>query len=512
MQPTLSMISPSLIVRILDEARHILATVGMEIRGPALKARLTQQGLPLDPTGERILFPPDAIDRALGAAPAAFTLYTRDGAPHANLGENRVHFTPGSSGLRIHDHRTGAVRSPTTADFVDYIRLVDGLPHIAYPATAFSTDDIEAEISDAWRLYLSLLHTRKPVVSGAFTEQGVPRMAEMMTLFRHDRADLAARPMAIFTITATGNFRYSEDSCQNLLDCAEWGIPMEIVPVTLMGLIAPVTLVGAAVFHTVDVLAGMVMAQLVRPGTPVLFGGAPAAFHMREATSPMLAIEALRLDAIYTAIGKYLRLPTQSYMALSDSKFLDAQAGAETFGSALLAALAGVNSVSGPGMLDYVMTFSLPKLVFDNEACGQALHFIRPVAPVDDLPTLDLARAQLADQHMLTATHTLTHWPEQLYLPGPVYDRTNREGWERGGGKTLMQRATEEVEERLNGYEPIETDPAIEREMRQLIECGMTHRRPLPNAPSPLAPSPATPDPRTARRAMRDARRARHQP
>ena len=145
--------------------------------------------------------------------------------------------------------------------------LGDGLSHIPYLATAFSTNaDIEAQVSDAWRLYMILTNTRKPVVSGAFTEHGVPRMAAMMELFRRDRADLVARPMSIFTITATGNFRYSEDCCQNLIDCVEAGIPVEIVPVTLMGLIAPVTLVGATVFHTVDVLAGITMAQVVRPG------------------------------------------------------------------------------------------------------------------------------------------------------------------------------------------------------------------------------------------------------
>jgi trimethylamine--corrinoid protein Co-methyltransferase len=131
-------------------------------------------------------------------------------------------------------------------------------------------------------------------------------MAEMMALFRRDRADLVARPLSIFTITATGSFRYGEDSCQNLLDCVDWGIPIEIVPVTLMGLIAPVSLIGATVFHTVDVLAGIVMAQIVRPGAPVLFGGAPAAFHMRETTAPMSAVEAMRLDMAYVAVGKYL--------------------------------------------------------------------------------------------------------------------------------------------------------------------------------------------------------------
>jgi len=143
-----------------------------------------------------------------------------------------------------------------TADFVEYVRLGDGLPNIADLATAFSTnDDIEARVSDAWRLFLYLTNSRKPVVSGAFTEHGVGRMAEMLQLFRHNRADLIALPMSIFTITATGMFHYGEESCQNLLDCIEAGIPVEIVPVTLMGLIAPVSLMGATVFHTVDTLA-----------------------------------------------------------------------------------------------------------------------------------------------------------------------------------------------------------------------------------------------------------------
>ncbi|MCB0158820.1 MAG: trimethylamine methyltransferase family protein, partial [Caldilineaceae bacterium] len=279
MRPTLQVLPEALIARILDESFTILAQVGIEVRGTELRARLLAAGLSLDDAGHRVLFSRDVVERALATVPAEFTLYDRAGDPAAVIGGERVHFTPASSGLKILDHRTGERRHAGTADFVEYARLGDGLEHIPYLATAFSTNaDIDAVVSDAWRLYLLLTNTRKPFVSGAFTAHGVPRMAAMMALFRRDKADLAARPMAIFTITATGNFRYGEDSCQNLLDCAEWGIPMEIVPVTLMGLIAPVTLVGAAVFHTVDVLAGIVMAQLVRPGTPVLFGGAPAAF------------------------------------------------------------------------------------------------------------------------------------------------------------------------------------------------------------------------------------------
>jgi trimethylamine---corrinoid protein Co-methyltransferase len=481
MRPRIQVIDEALIGRILDEARQILAEIGMEIRGPQLRQHLLDAGLPLDPSGKRILFPHDIVDTAIASTPRSFTLYDRDGLPHAELGGDNVHFVPASSGLKIQDHRTGETRLANTADFVEYVRLGDGLANIAYLATAFSTnDDIEAEVSDAWRLYLCLSQSKKPVVSGAFTEHGVGRMAEMMQLFRHDRIDLVARPMSIFTITATGMFRYSEDSCQNLLDCVESGIPVEIVPVTLMGLIAPVSLVGATVFHTVDVLAGLTMAQVLKPGTPVLFGGAPAEFHMKAATSPMLGVQALHLDIAYVAVAKSLGLPTQAYMALSDSKFLDAQAGAETFGSALLAALAGINSVSGPGMLDYVLTFSLPKLVYDDDLCGQALHFVREMKPLEDLPTIDLVHEVMAEQHLITAEHTMTHWPQELYLPSPVTDRENRENWARDGGKDLLQRATDEVEQRLSVYQPLETDQHILVEMQRLVTSGMRQAAPLP--------------------------------
>ena len=505
MRPSLNVLSPDMIASILLEAKRILAEVGMEIRGTGLRQRLLDHGLKTAEDATRVLFSPDVVDRAIASAPKSFTLYDRDGRPHAEIGGNNVHYVPGSSGLKIMDHRTGETRLANSTDFVEYVRLCDGLEHIAYPATAFSTnEDIEAQVSDAWRLYMVLTNSKKPVVSGAFSEHGVPRMADMLQLFRRDRAELVAKPMSIFTVTATGNFRFGEDSCQNLLDCVEAGIAVELVPVTLMGLIAPVTLVGALVFHCVDTLAGITMAQIIKPGAPVLFGGAPATFHMKAASSPMAAIEALHLDVGYVAIAKSLGLPTQAYMALSDGKILDAQAGAETMTSAMLAALAGVNSVSGPGMLDYVLTFSLPKLVFDNEVCGQCLHFVREIRVLEDLPTTDLVSYLRENDHLITAPQTLKYWPKELYLTDPVFDRENRENWAKSGSKDAYQRACEQVDRRLAAYAPIETDPRIDAEMRRMVIAGLRAQTALPELPPPPEPAvPAAPVGRHGRRSHR---------
>ena len=506
MRPSLNVLSDTQIRSILDEAMRLMAEVGMEIRGAEMKRRLLEHGLKTDSSGKRILFPRDVVDKAIADAPSSFTLYTRDGTPYTEIGGNNVHFVPGSSGLKIFDHRSGETRLADSTDFIEYARICDGLEHIAYLATAFSTNkDIESQVSDAWRLYMVLTTSKKPVVTGAFGEHGVPRMAGMMQLFRHDRADLVAKPMSIFTITATGNFRYGEDSCQNLLDCVENGIPIEIVPVTLMGLIAPVTLVGALVFHCVDVLTGITMAQIVRPGTPVLFGGAPATFHMKAASSPMAAIEAQHLNVGYVAIAKSLNLPTQAYMALSDGKFLDAQAGGETYSQALLAAIAGINSVSGPGMLDFVLTFSLAKLVFDNEVCGQSLHFVREIEVLDDLPTDRLVADLMRDDHLITSEHTLKHWPDQLYLTDPVIDRENRENWQKAGSRDLVTRANEEVERRLAAYQPIETDAATDGELRKMIMAGLDTQDTLPELPPP--PEPRAPTAVAGRRGRAGRRR-----
>jgi trimethylamine--corrinoid protein Co-methyltransferase len=508
MRPTLNVLSDEQIANVLAEARRIMAETGMEIRGAEMKQRLLDHGLKTDDTGKRILFPEDVVEKAIADAPSSFTLFDRDGNPYTEIGGNNVHYVPGSSGLKILDHRTGETRLSDSRDFIEYARICDGLEHIAYLATAFSTNkDIESQVSDAWRLYMTLTTSKKPVVTGAFSEHGVPRMVDMLQMFREDRRDLIEKPMSIFTITATGNFRYGEDSCQNMLDCVEAGIPVEIVPVTLMGLIAPVTLIGALVFHAVDVLTGITMAQIIRPGAPVLFGGAPATFHMKAASSPMAAIEAQHLNVAYVAVAKSMSLPTQAYMALSDGKFLDAQAGGETFSSALLAAIAGVNSVSGPGMLDFVLTFSLPKLVFDNEVCGQSLHFIREIEVLNDLPTADLVNDIMRDDHLITSSHTLEQWPNQLYLTDPVIDRENRESWEKAGARDLNQRANDEVERRLAAYQPVETDPVIDKAMRETVMAGFESQETLPELPPP--PKPQAPKAPAGRRGRAGRRRAR---
>jgi len=469
MRPTLSVLEPALVDRIIDEALGVLATTGVHIEDERALTRLAGLGLAADPATGRVLFPRASIERALATAPSSVTLHDRDGVVAAVLEGDNVHFVPASSALRVLDRRTQKARTPLTADFVEYVRLADGLKNISYLSTAFIPTDIPQDVADVWRLYLVLAHSKRPVVSGAFTAWGVSRMGQVMAMFRDGREDLVRRPMSIFTCCPNTPLRWGEDPVANIMDCAEWGIPIEIVPVLLLGMISPVTTVGALVLHTAEVLSGLAIAQAVRPGTPVIFGGAPASFHMQLMSNPMTAVEALQLYCGYAQVAKRLKLPCQAYMALSDSKFNDPQAGMETGVGAFLAASAGINSVSGPGMLDFVNCFSFEKLVFDDEIVAHAKRFVRPVEVREDLPTGELIAELVRDRHLLTSEHTLAHWPDELYLPGPTLDRTNWDQWAEQGSRDWRARANEVIDETLAAYEVEPLEERIHGEIRDLI-------------------------------------------
>jgi trimethylamine--corrinoid protein Co-methyltransferase len=466
----MEILEPRLVDGIIDQAMAVLEKNGVLIENPDSFERVCALGFPGNRENRRITFPRALVEKALASAPSSLTLFDRDGSPHAVLEGDQVHFVPASSALRILDRRSEQIREGQSSDFIEYVKVANGLRHISYLSTAFIPRDVPQDIADAWRLYMVLSYSKKPIVSGAFTSYGVPRMGEILGHFRSSREDLARKPMAIFTCCPNTPLRWGEDPVQNIMDCAEWGIPIEVVPVLLLGMISPSTTVGALVLHTAEVLSGLAIAQSVRAGTPVLFGGAPATFHMQLLTNPMTAVEALQVFCGYAQVAKRLKLPCQGYMALSDSKFNDPQAGAETGIGAFLAMLAGVNSVSGPGMLDYVNCFSLEKLVFDDELVGHARHFARPVEIKEDLPTQELIDQLLAENHLLTAEHTLHYWPQEFYLPGPMVDRTNWDQWEEQGKKRWRERALEVIDSNLDLYDEPPLEPELHREIRTLFQ------------------------------------------
>jgi trimethylamine--corrinoid protein Co-methyltransferase len=242
---------------------------------------------------------------------------------------------------------------------------------------------------------------------------------------------------------------------------------VEFISMPLTGFVAPGTLVGTIVQHAAETLSGVVLSQAAAPGAPMLWGGSPAIFDIRHETTPMGAIETMMLDCANAEVGRRLGLPTQGYIALSDAKALDAQAGLETGIGAVLAALSGINSVSGPGMLDFESCQSLEKLVVDDAICGMAARLRRGIEPREDFPSRPLFEELLREGHLLIADHTRRHFKEQVVFPGPVIERAPLGRWREEGATTLGARAAREVEKRVAAWTPSRVSDEAKRALRE---------------------------------------------
>jgi len=457
-RPKLDMLSESFIDQIVSEAIDVLGKTGVLIENDEAIKLLADAGC--ECKGQMVRIKGNLVEESLKNAPHSFKLYDRSGDLAMNLEGDAIHFDPGSGALTILDPVTLEERLPVTRDLVRFTTLTDALPNIAAQSTEMISSDVHKAMQDRYRLYIGLQFCKKPIVTGTFALDSFAIMKDMLLAVRGDEKALKEKPLAIFDCCPTSPLKWSNLTCQNLIDASRAGIPAELISMPLTGATSPVTLAGTLVQLTAENLSGIVIHQLAHPGSPIIFGGSSAAFDMRKGTTPMGAMETMMIAASYVQIGKYLGLPTHAYMGLSDAKIVDGQAGLETGMGALVAALAGANVIAGPGMLDFERCQSLEKLVLDNEICGMALRMGRGIEARGDRLGSDLYGDIYDGEHFLASEETLRWFREELGQAGPVIDRDTYDAWMGHGKKSAWDRAREEVNRILSSYkvEPLPDD------------------------------------------------------
>jgi len=445
-RPRMEMLSKEMIERIIDEAFEVNARLGLQFENPKALSILGDHGQRIDKANERAYLSRDFVEKAIASSPKKLTLWNVTGDTSIEVGGDSVTYDPGSAAIRILDP-DGKVREPVTADCVRLSRLVHHLQHIRANSTSVVPHDVPVEISDYYRLYMAVQTCNKPVVTGLFRQESFPAVREILLAIRGSEKDLRDKPLAILDACPSSPLRWSELTSESIIQGAALGIPSEVISVPFTGANSPVTISGTLVVHTAENLAGIALAQAVRPGSPVIYGGAPAFMDMRGGQTPFAAIETYMIDCAYAQIGKRFGFPVHAYMGLSDSHHLDAQAGYETGIGAVLAALSGVNIVSGVGILDYIRCQSLEKLVIDNEICGMAYRLIDGIKHRHEKMAIDFLPEALEKGHLLGHPTTLELFREEGTLPGKVLDRTT--GVQGGGGPTDAERARDIVKELL---------------------------------------------------------------
>jgi trimethylamine--corrinoid protein Co-methyltransferase len=248
----------------------------------------------------------------------------------------------------------------------------------------------------------------------------------------------------------------------------------------LAGAAAPVTLLGAITQHAAECLSGITIHQLARPGSPIVWGGAPAIFDMRKGTTPMGAVETAMIDAAYAQVGKSLDLPTHCYLGASDAKIIDAQAGLESGVTAIIGALAGINMISGAGMLDFLACQSAEKLVVDAEAVAMAKRLLAGLEVRTETLATGFFEGVNFKGDFLKQRATRDLFSVEQYLPSSIIDRDSVRGWQHSGSLDTFARARLRTAQLVKEYRQPQVALDHKVELNSIVEslaaeAGMAH-------------------------------------
>lgn len=470
MRPKIELLSNSIIERILDEAFQLISEHGVKVQSAYARELLRSAGARVNDNEEVARIPEDLARQAIQSAPPTFYLYNRVGEKTVTYGGDYIHFDPGSSGINILDPQTLEHKSSKSQDLIDLIKIVELLPEYDAQSTAVICSDVPEEIGDLYRLYLVLLYSKKPIVTGAFSTKTSPLMFEMLSIVAGNSTKLAQKPIAVFDVCPTPPLIWSEFGAQNLIELAEAQIPAQIVSMPLAGATAPVTLLGSLVQHAAETISGITIHQLAKSGSPIVWGGAPAIFDMRYGTTPMGAIETAMLDAAYAQVGKYLALPTHTYLGASDAKLVDAQAGVESGMGTLVGALAGINMISGAGMLDFLACQSLEKIILDAEVISMVRRMTTGIQQHTETLGLEFFEDVNFKGEFLTQKTTRQLYKKEQWLPSNVIDRGSIRDWYQGEKADAFSRAQDRVKSLLTEYEQPQFPEEQVIQLQSLVE------------------------------------------
>jgi trimethylamine--corrinoid protein Co-methyltransferase len=468
MRSRLQLLDDDLTTKVIDEGISLLQNPGLEIHHPEIVDILCSAGSVVEKTPPIVKIPERIAREALASCPRKFSLYDLEGSRAVTYGTNLIHFNPGSSALRILDQDSQRARLPTTMDYVRFTKLVQMLPKLDAQSTALICSDVPDEIKDLYRLYLSLVFGKKPIVTGAFRMDTLPVMLELLSAAAGGIEELRKKPRAVFDICPSSPLQWSQTASQNLIDCARNDVPIQIIPMPIAGATAPVTIAGTLTQLTAECLSGLILAQLIRKGCRIVWGGSPVVFDMKHSTTPMGAVGSWKISIAYAQIGKSLGLPTQNYLGISDAKVLDAQCGMESALGVFLGAQAGLDMISGAGMLAFENCQSFEKLVLDTEIIGMARHFLQGIHIRDNPLAQHILRDVGHGSDFLSHEHTLRWFKEEFYYPSPVIERQHPDQWQENGSLTSWERAQTIANQQISNWTAPDVDKKLCQELRKI--------------------------------------------
>jgi trimethylamine--corrinoid protein Co-methyltransferase len=292
---------------------------------------------------------------------------------------------------------------------------------------------------------------------------------ELFDVIVGSRKDLATYPPGYPFLEPISPLRFPRNGIDLLFETCKVPLPVPIGPMAQVGMSAPATLAGTVAQETAEIIAGICVTQLIRPGTSVCFGGIPHAFDMRTTQLIFAGPEQGLMAVACTEMGKHYGLPVYINVGLTDSKCVYAQAGLENAATLLMGALAGADIFGHEGIAGVDQASSLEMLVFQHEVIEYVERVMRSFEVNEETLALDLIDAVGPGGNFIAEEHTVRHFREEVWMP-TILDRHYWGHWEQSGCKTTAQVVKERLEELLASYQPKPLDDALDREVEKVLE------------------------------------------
>ena len=471
-------LSPDEVERIHDASMQVLGSVGLKVDYAPARDLFGQAGAEVDTSNHIVRIPEQLVRWAVSQAPSRLTLYGSDAQFRLPIGGDQVCFAGLGTPTHIIDTDTGERRPTTLADVVRHIQLIDGCEQIHNCQMDVWPNDIPMTTIHTESIWAWAHHSHKPFGMGCYGYIPTWDMMRMMAIAVGGKEEIRQRPRFLAICSVGSPLQMLQMQLEGLLICADYGQPLAMSPEAIAGATAPATLAGLLVQENAAILAHVTLAQIFRPGTPVLYGTVSTIANMRLGNVALGSVETGLITAASAQMARYYNLPSRGVGATTEAKAEDVQAGLERAATLLQAVLAGVHFITCGGTLDSSMVESDPLLLLDDELCGAALRVARGITVDDEALALDVIRevVHTGPGNYFAEKHTLRHFREEHFIPR-LLAREPYDAWVEAGSRSALDRARDRVREILAQHQPRQIDPAVEQELEEFRQ--MVAARPM---------------------------------
>ncbi|MBL7177232.1 MAG: trimethylamine methyltransferase family protein [Desulfobacteraceae bacterium] len=450
-------------------ALQILNEVGIKVPLAEAFKIYKRSGAKVDPGDMTVRFPHKMIENALQNAPSEILLCGREKSNDLVLGDKFVYAGTGGAELKVLDLETKQLRKSTLKDVADLARLVDALENIDFYIRPVVAQDIPQELLDINKYYASLANTTKHVMGNVYFPEKVAEVVEMAALIADGKSELKKRPIISFiTSWMLSPLTLNAGVTEILIEIARHNMPVALSSVAIMGLTSPVTMAANLALTHAEQLSGIVLCQLINPGTPVIYGGCPGVADMKDMSFIPGSIERQILNAAISQLSQYIDIPNYNLAGVTDAKIPDAQAGYEKAFGLALAALAGSNYIHhAAGRIKDGVAYE--QYVIDNEIIGMAKRAVRGIQVNEETLAIDQIIDAGPGANYVASEHTLKFFRDEFFQPR-ISDRKARKAWEDSGCLDARERARLEAKRILENHQPLRIPESCDAQIRKKFE------------------------------------------